>query len=148
MACRTPLDVIWLMLPGIPTFEAAADPSRPAKNRGAIVSDRLSDEAHAAYQRIHATDEFAELKRSYLHFVVPMTVAFLAWYLLYVLMSNYAGDFMGRKIAGNINVALVFGLLQFVTTFGIAIWYARFAARRMDPIADRLRDEYEEEVER
>ncbi|MDT7783897.1 MAG: hypothetical protein QOF58_2316 [Pseudonocardiales bacterium] len=112
------------------------------------MAERISPEAHAAYQRIHATDEFAELKRSYLRFVVPLTVAFMAWYLLYVLMSNYAGDFMGHKIAGNINVALVFGLLQFATTFGIAIWYARFAARRMDPIADRLRDEYEEEIVR
>ena len=72
----------------------------------------------------------------------------MAWYLLYVLLSNYAGDFMGHVLFGNINVALVFGLLQFVTTFGIAIWYARFAAARMDPIADRLRDEYEQEIER
>jgi uncharacterized membrane protein (DUF485 family) len=55
---------------------------------------------------------------------------------------------MATKVAGNINVALIFGLLQFVTTFGIAIWYARFAARRMDPIADRLRDQYEKEIER
>ena len=112
------------------------------------MAERISPEAHAAYQRIHATDEFAELKRSYLRFVVPLTIAFMAWYLLYVLMSNYAGDFMGTKVFGNINVALIFGLLQFVTTFGIAIWYARFAARRMDPIADRLRDEYDKEIAR
>ena len=112
------------------------------------MAERISPEAHEAYQRIHATDEFAELKRSYLRFVVPLTVAFMAWYLLYVLMSNYAGDFMDNKVFGNINVALVFGLLQFVSTFGIAIWYARFAAQRMDPIADRLRDEYDEEITR
>ncbi|AXT86938.1 DUF485 domain-containing protein [Aeromicrobium sp. A1-2] len=97
---------------------------------------------------MNATDDFAELKRSYFGFVVPLTIAFMAWYLLYVLMSIYAGGFMGHRLFGNINVALVFGLLQFVTTFGIAIWYARFAAERMDPIADRLRAEYEEEIEK
>jgi len=112
------------------------------------VAEKVSTEAHAAYQRIHASDDFTELKRSYLRFVVPITVAFMAWYLLYVVASNYASDLMGQKIVGNINVALVFGLLQFVTTFGIAIWYARFAAARMDPIADRLRDDYEGEIER
>ena len=112
------------------------------------MAERISPEAHAAYQRIHATDEFTELKRTYLRFVVPLTVAFMAWYLLYVLMSNYAGGFMDTKVVGNINVALIFGLLQFVSTFAIAIWYARFAARRMDPIADRLRDEYDEEIKR
>jgi uncharacterized membrane protein (DUF485 family) len=112
------------------------------------MSEKISEQAHAAYQRIHASDDFAELKRSYFGFVVPLTIAFMAWYLLYVLLSNYAGGFMGHVLFGNINVALVFGLLQFVTTFGIAIWYALFAARRMDPIADRLRDEYEQEIER
>ncbi|WP_216822899.1 DUF485 domain-containing protein [Aeromicrobium sp. A1-2] len=112
------------------------------------MTEKISDEAHAAYQRINATDDFAELKRSYFGFVVPLTIAFMAWYLLYVLMSIYAGGFMGHRLFGNINVALVFGLLQFVTTFGIAIWYARFAAERMDPIADRLRAEYEEEIEK
>ena len=112
------------------------------------MSEKISEEAQAAYQRIHATDEFAQLKRSYLGFVVPLTIAFMVWYLLYVLASNYANDFMGHVLFGNINVALVFGLLQFVTTFGIAIWYARFAATHMDPIADQLRHEYEEEIER
>ena len=110
--------------------------------------EKLSAEAHEAYERIRATDDFAELKKSYLGFVVPITFAFMAWYLLYVVASNWAGGFMDHKLVGNINVALVWGLLQFVTTFGIAIWYARFAARRMDPIADRLRAEYEQEIER
>ena len=43
-----------------------------------------------------------------------MTVAFFLWYALYVLLSAYARGFMGTKVIGNINVALVFGLLQFV----------------------------------
>lgn len=112
------------------------------------MSDKITDEAQAAYERINASDDFAQLKKSYFGFVVPLTIAFMAWYVLYVLASNYAGDFMGHRLFGNINVALVFGLLQFVTTFGIAIWYARFAASRMDPLADKLRDEYEKEIER
>jgi uncharacterized membrane protein (DUF485 family) len=112
------------------------------------VVEKISPEAHEEYQRINATKDFAELKSSYLRFVVPLTIAFMVWYLLYVFASNWAGDFMNTKVFGNINVALIFGLLQFVTTFGIAIWYARFAARRMDPIADRLREQYEREIER
>lgn len=110
--------------------------------------EKISAEAEAAYQRIHASEDFVHLKKTFLGFVVPVTVAFLAWYLLYVLMSNYASGFMGHVLFGNINVALVFGLLQFVTTFGIAVWYARFAAANLDPTADRLRDEYEAEIER
>ena len=110
------------------------------------MAENVSPQAHAAYERIHASDEFATLKKSYLSFVGPMTVAFLAWYLLYVLCSNYAPGLMNAKIVGNINVALVFGLLQFVTTFGIAYWYAKYSAAKMDPIADALNDEFEQEV--
>lgn len=67
-----------------------------------------------------------------------MTVAFFLWYLLYVLLSAYARGFMGAKVVGNINVALIFGLLQFVSTFLIAWYYSRYAARRIDPLADEI----------
>jgi uncharacterized membrane protein (DUF485 family) len=86
------------------------------------------------YQAISESDTFQELRRRFRSFVFPMTAAFLLWYLLYVVLSAYARDFMGHKVIGNINVALVFGLLQFVSTFLIAWWYSRFAARRLDPL--------------
>ncbi|MFJ9816551.1 DUF485 domain-containing protein [Streptomyces sp. NPDC101151] len=87
--------------------------------------------------------EFGELRRSYRSFAFPLTVAFIAWYLLYVLLSNYAGDFMGTKVAGNINVALVLGLAQFLTTFLIAWWYARHAAAKLDPKAEAIKTRME-----
>ena len=83
---------------------------------------------------------FAELRGAYRRFVFPVTVAFLAWFLTYVVCSAYARDFMAKKVAGNINVALVFGLLQFVSTFGIALAYGRYANRRLDPLAAGLRE--------
>ena len=73
------------------------------------------------------TPEFVELRRRFRGFVFPMTVAFLAWYALYVVLSAYARDFMDTKVVGNLNVAFFFGLLQFVTTFLIAWLYSRFA---------------------
>ena len=103
---------------------------------------------HAVYEELAASDDFHELRRRYRAFVVPYTVAFLSWYLLYVLMSSWANDFMDIKIVGNINVALVFGLLQFVSTFTIAIIYSRFASRRLDPLSGSLRKRYYDEVPR
>ncbi|ASU86394.1 DUF485 domain-containing protein [Nocardiopsis gilva YIM 90087] len=84
---------------------------------------------------------FVELKRRLKVFIFPMSIAFFAWYLLYVLMSAFARDTMAIVLFGSVNVALVFGLLQFVTTFGIAFIYARYAARRLDPLAEELRTE-------
>ncbi|MGH1561326.1 DUF485 domain-containing protein [Mumia sp. DW29H23] len=110
--------------------------------------ERTTAAEDAAYARIHSTDEFRTLKRKYVGFVVPVTIGFMSWYLLYVICSNWAPGFMSTQIVGNINVALVFGLLQFVTTFGIAIWYSKFSAKNLDPIADKLRADYDEEVGR
>ena len=95
------------------------------------------------YDRLHETEEFHELRRRYRGFVIPATVAFLSWYLLYVVMSNWAHDFMSTKLWGNINVALVFGLLQFVTTFALAYVYAKFSNKKLDPLAAQLQADYE-----
>ncbi|WP_198535471.1 DUF485 domain-containing protein [Streptomyces caatingaensis] len=88
---------------------------------------------------VQASDEFGELRRAHRSFAFPLTVAFVAWYLLYVLLSNYAGGFMDTVLVGNINVALVFGLAQFLTTFLIAWWYSRHAAARIDPRAEAVK---------
>ncbi|WP_244931056.1 DUF485 domain-containing protein [Nocardioides sp. W7] len=98
------------------------------------------------YDELHARPEFTELRRRYRGFVFPATVAFLSWYLLYVVMSNWAGDFMSIKVVGNINVALVFGLLQFVTTFLLAWLYSRFSTAKLDPLARTLDNEYREHL--
>jgi len=97
--------------------------------------------ANGAYVAIEADPRFIELRRRYRSFVFPMTVAFLSWYLLYVVLSAYARGFMDTKIVGHINVALVFGLLQFVTTFAIAWYYEQHSTNRLDPLADELREE-------
>ena len=107
----------------------------------------MTDQERAArhdpiYDRLHATPEFAELRRRYRGFVFPATVAFLAWYLLYVVLSSWATDFMSTQVVGNINVALIFGLLQFVTTFGLAYVYSRYSTSKLDPLARQLDAEY------
>ena len=98
------------------------------------------------YDRLHDTPEFQELKKRHTSFVLPATIAFLAWYLLYVVMSMWAHDFMSTKVVGNINVALVFGLLQFASTFLIAWLYGRYMNEKVDPIARELNERYEAEV--
>ncbi len=110
------------------------------------MAEKVSAEVQAAYTRIYESQEFEQLRASYLRFIVPATIVFMAWYVLYVLCSNWAPGLMGAKVVGNINVALVFGLLQFATTFGIAWAYARYSARHMDPVADALREDFEREV--
>ena len=110
------------------------------------MSDHQHDQAarhDPVYDQLAATDEFKELRRAYRGFVLPATVAFLVWYLLYVVMSNWATGFMNTQVVGNINVALVFGLLQFATTFALAWLYSRYSTAKLDPLARHLNDHYE-----
>ena len=95
------------------------------------------------YARVHADPRYAELRKRHRSFVVPVAGLFLGWYFLYVLMADYAHDFMSTKVFGNINIGLIFGLLQFVSTFAITMWYVRYADRQLDPLADELRNEVE-----
>jgi uncharacterized membrane protein (DUF485 family) len=96
------------------------------------------------YRHAQGSAEFAELRKRFRAFVVPTTVAFLVWYFLYVLLSTYAPSFMETKVLGNINLGILLGLGQFVTTFLITQLYVRHAARSMDPIAEEMRERLEQ----
>ncbi|WP_110207775.1 DUF485 domain-containing protein [Nocardioides daejeonensis] len=105
-----------------------------------------ADRHNPIYDHLHATPEFQELRSRYRGFVFPATIVFLAWYLLYVVLSMWAHDFMSHRLVGNINVALVFGLLQFLTTFVIAWIYSNYSNKFLDPLAGKLNAEYEKEA--
>ncbi|MFD9906720.1 DUF485 domain-containing protein [Streptomyces sp. NPDC059063] len=95
------------------------------------------------FVEVQQSQEFGELRSAHRSFAFPITIAFITWYLVYVLLSNYAGDFMGTKLFGNINVALALGLAQFLTTFLIAWWYSRHAAAKLDPRAEAIKSRME-----
>ncbi|MDT5255454.1 MAG: hypothetical protein QOD10_534, partial [Mycobacterium sp.] len=59
----------------------------------------------------------------------------------YVLLGAFAHDFMATKVFGNINVGLLIGLGQFLSTFVITGLYVRFANRELDPRAAAIRAE-------
>ena len=102
-----------------------------------------SESSTERYLNVQKSEDFQRLRHKLRRFIFPMTVAFFLWYLLYVLLSDYAHGFMSTKVFGNINVGLIFGLLQFVSTFLITWLYVRYANRHLDPIADKIRREIE-----
>lgn len=72
-----------------------------------------------------------------------MVVVFLVWYFAFVLCAAFATEWMATPVWGAINIAIIFGLLQFVST-GIITWlYLRHAKKELDPRADSMRAELE-----
>ncbi|AKK26433.1 DUF485 domain-containing protein [Mycobacterium sp. EPa45] len=97
----------------------------------------------AQYLAVQASPEFQELRSTLRRFVFPTTAFFLIWYATYVLLGAFAHDFMAIKVWGNINLGLLIGLGQFLTTFLITWLYVRFANRELDPRAEAIRAEME-----
>jgi uncharacterized membrane protein (DUF485 family) len=123
-----------------------ADRTSPTYDSGE--ADRLPARDHELYNRIAQESDFIELRRRYQSFAFPATIAFMVWYVTYIICNNWARDFMDTPVIGNINIALVFGLLQFVSTFLIAFLYSRYSTRNLDPLATKLQDEFESEIGR
>jgi uncharacterized membrane protein (DUF485 family) len=96
------------------------------------------------YPAFEASPGFTQLKKSHRSFVIPVLVAAMLWYLLYVILATYASAWMATPVFGVINIGLIMGLLQFVTTFAITSWYVSYANKKLDPLAAELRHALEE----
>ncbi|MEU7525384.1 DUF485 domain-containing protein [Saccharothrix sp. NPDC042600] len=120
--------------------KAILPPSESRRARGFATFDEdpgvplLVDESGKPdFVALRDSEDFRELRRRVTRFVLPATLGFLAWYLGYVALSAYAPDFMATEVYGVINIGIVFGVLQFVSTIALTLAYARYARRKLDP---------------
>ncbi|MFB7514474.1 DUF485 domain-containing protein [Streptomyces sp. NPDC056144] len=91
------------------------------------------------YLEVQRSPAFQEVRRRYRRFVFPAALAFLLWYLAYVVAATAVPQLMARPVAGAVNVAMIAGLGQFLTTFLLTWAYARHARLRRDRAALELR---------
>ncbi|GAB3486655.1 DUF485 domain-containing protein [Nocardiopsis coralliicola] len=82
---------------------------------------------------------YAALRRRYAAASAALVTAFLSWYAAYLLLSVFARDLLAVRVAGSVNIALLLGVGQFASTFLLAWLFARYAERRLDPLADEVR---------
>ncbi|MDO4928404.1 MAG: DUF485 domain-containing protein [Corynebacterium sp.] len=97
----------------------------------------------ADFVEMQRSPEFQELRKKQRGFTFPLTFAFLAWYVIYILAAIYAPGFMSIELWGNINMGIVMGVLQFVTTFVITWAYVKYANSQLEPRATAIREELE-----
>ncbi|MFI6318132.1 DUF485 domain-containing protein [Nonomuraea sp. NPDC050556] len=99
--------------------------------------------ARGHYAAMANDRRFRLLQKRFRRLAIGVIGSFLGWYLLYISLSAFARDFMARPAFGNINMALLLGVLQFVSTFVLAWRYTRYSKTMIDPLATQLRDEAE-----
>ncbi|MFF3859335.1 DUF485 domain-containing protein [Streptomyces sp. NPDC002209] len=107
-------------------------PPRPAGGRAAPGASDI-------YLEVQRSAAFQEVRSRYRGFIVPATAGFFLWYVAYVVAATMAPGIMARPVFGAVNVALLAGLGQFLSTFLLTWAYARHARLRRDRAALDLR---------
>ncbi|MCB8907162.1 MULTISPECIES: DUF485 domain-containing protein [unclassified Streptomyces] len=111
----------------------------PGDGRPDAVPRQRVHSAAEIYLEVQRSPAFQEVRSRYRRFVFPAALAFLLWYLAYVVAATAAPGLMARQVVGVVNVAMVAGLGQFLTTFLLTWAYARHARLRRDRAALDLR---------
>ncbi|MFD0208044.1 DUF485 domain-containing protein [Streptomyces hirsutus] len=114
-----------------PPVRAAGVPAASGREGAVAVAD--------VYLQVQRSAAFQEVRSRYRRFVVPAVVVFCAWYVAYVVTATTAPDLMARPVSGAVNVGMLAGLGQFLTTFLLTWAYARHARLRRDRAALELR---------
>ncbi len=121
----------WGELDGTGAPAPVVAPRSALRQQGASAAD--------IYLEVQRSEAFQEVRSRYRRFAFPAVAVFLAWYVAYVVTATAAPDLMARPVAGAVNVGLVAGLGQFLTTFLLTWAYARHARLRRDRAALDLR---------
>ncbi|MGW0878440.1 DUF485 domain-containing protein [Streptomyces sp. NPDC002671] len=122
----------WGELDGTGAPAPVVPPARGERDAAAV-------RARDVYVEVQRSAAFQEVRSRYRRFVVPGVAAFLVWYVGYVVTATAAPGLMARPVAGAVNVGMLAGLGQFLTTFLLTWAYARHARLRRDRAALELR---------
>lgn len=123
----------WGELDGTGVPAPATVPGARAEQQGPEVC------AREVYLEVQRSAAFQEVRSRYRRFVLPGVVLFLSWYVGYVVTATVAPGLMARPVVGAVNVAMLAGLGQFLTTFLFTWAYSRHARLRRDRAALDLR---------
>lgn len=91
------------------------------------------------YLEVQRSAAFQEVRHRYRRFVVPAVVVFFTWYVAYVVTATTSPGLLARPVAGAVNLGMLVGLGQFLTTFLLTWAYVRHARLRRDRAALELR---------
>ncbi|HET7463791.1 MAG TPA: DUF485 domain-containing protein [Longimicrobium sp.] len=87
----------------------------------------------AAWSVVEAEPQFRELVAARRRFIVPATVFFIVYYFALPILVGYFPGVMDRDVIGNINLAYLFALSQFVMAWVVMWLYVR-RARHFDAL--------------
>lgn len=116
-----------------------AVPTQPARHEEVVQPAPVAGEDGVHWEGLEQTDEFRQLVRARLRFTLPATIFFLVYYFLLPLGNGLAPGLMKTKVFGQVNIAYLFALSEFVMAWVLAALYIRKANGLFDGLAAKVR---------
>ena len=88
------------------------------------------------WSEIERTSEFQELVAARRRWVNPATAFFLFWFLLFIVLSGYAEEFMAERVIEGVTVGYLLALSQFVMVAVLGVLYLRVAKNKFEPLQE------------
>src|SRR5687768_4451253 len=96
-----------------------------------------SPSSAAEWEAIERDEQFRELVRAKRGFIFPATIFFIVYYFALPVLVGYWPEAMSRDVVGEVNVAYLFALSQFVMAWIIMAMYVK-RAKVFDGMVARL----------
>ncbi|MBB1510077.1 DUF485 domain-containing protein [Tessaracoccus sp. MC1865] len=103
----------------------------------------LQNNSREVFLEVARSQRFQQLRSRFRNFAFPMTIAGLASYFTFVVLSIFAVDFMSSPFLGleGVNVGLVIGFFQFALVWVWTAIYVNYANTKLDPVSAELKQE-------
>ncbi len=111
------------------------------------VAERRS-EASASWAIQGKAERLSALRRRRRAIVMPLFLLSFLFYVGTLIVLSYGPTMVAQRVSGSINVAYILALMQFVSTFLVAVIYAVLAKKLLDPVTSRMALESVEETAR
>lgn len=117
--------------PARPVTDATDPQTAPA------TQTTLAEVEHTDWRAIERDSDFRELVRQKRNFIIPASIFFVVYYFGFLILVGYNPELVDTNVIGNINVAYLFALSQFIVAWIIValyVWRAGF----FDRLAERI----------
>jgi uncharacterized membrane protein (DUF485 family) len=100
------------------------------KGESTVIRDNIAVQAQVTsidWQQIASSSDFRELIREKRNFILPATIFFLVYYFGFLVFVGYFPTIAEMNVIGNINIAYLSAISEFVMTWVLVFLYVRRA---------------------
>ncbi len=101
----------------------------------------LPHDPHPAYAAVQRSAAFARLRSRSRRYVAATTALVLGLFTGTVMVAGWFPGVLAVQVAGNVNAGVVLAAALIVLPAATCAVHLRYAGRRLDPLAERIRDE-------